>query len=50
MELAMAIDAVVVLAAAVLTLLLPRRAAARSPAVTEEPAAELSAGVAQQAK
>jgi hypothetical protein len=50
MELAMAIDAVVVLAAAALTLLLPRRAAARRPAVTQEPAAELSAGVAQQAK
>jgi hypothetical protein len=50
MELAMAIDAVVVLAAAALTLLLPRRAAARPPAVTQEPAAELSAGVAQQAK
>ena len=49
MVLAMAIDAVVVLAAAALTLLLPRRAAARRPAVTEEPAAELSAGVAQQA-
>ena len=50
MVLAMAIDAVVVLAAAALTLLLPRRAASRRPAVTEEPAAELSAGVAQQAK
>ena len=50
MVLAMAIDAVVVLAAAALTVLLPRRAAARRPAVTEEPAAELSAGVAQQAK
>jgi hypothetical protein len=50
MVLAMAIDAVVVLAAAALTLLLPRRAGARSPAVAEEPAAELSAGVAQQAK
>jgi EmrB/QacA subfamily drug resistance transporter len=50
MELGMAIDAVVVLAAAALTLLLPRRAAARRAAVTEEPAAELSAGVAQQAK
>ena len=50
MELAMAIDAVVVLAAAALTLLLPRQAAARRPAVTEEPAAELSAGAAQQAK
>ena len=50
MELALAIDAVVVLAAAALTLLLPRRAAARRPAVTEEPAAELSAGAAQQAK
>jgi MFS family permease len=39
MELAMAIDAIVVLAAAALTLLLPRRAAARRPAATEEPAA-----------
>jgi MFS family permease len=44
MELAMVIDAVAVLAAAALTLLLPRRAAVRRPAVTEEPAAELSAG------
>ena len=34
MELAMAIDAVVALAAAALTLLLPRRAAARRPAMT----------------
>jgi hypothetical protein len=50
MVLAMAIDAVVVLAAAALTLLLPRRARAQSPAVAEEPAAELSAEVAQQAK
>ena len=50
MELAMTIDAVVVLAAAALTLLLPRRAAARRPAVTEEPAAQVSAGAAQQAK
>jgi len=50
MELAMAVNAVVVLAAAALTLLLPRRAAARRPAVTEEPAAELSDGAAQQAK
>ena len=50
MVLAMAIDAVVVLAAAALTLLLPRRAAARRPAVREEQAAELGAGVAQQAK
>ena len=46
MEAAMAINAAVVLAAAALTLLLPRRAAARRPAVTEEPAPELSAGVA----
>jgi hypothetical protein len=51
MELAMTIDAVVVLAAAALTLLLPRRAPARSPAVAEEPAArdqatEYSAGAA----
>jgi hypothetical protein len=46
----MVIDAVVVLAAGALTLLLPRRARAQSPAVEEEPAAELSAGVAQQAK
>ena len=50
MEAAMTINAVVVLAAAALTLLLPRRAAARRPAATEEPAAELSAGAAQQAK
>jgi hypothetical protein len=50
MVLAMAIDAVVVLTAAALTLLLPRRARAQSPVVTEEPVAELSAGVAQQAK
>lgn len=50
MELAMTIDALVVLAAAALTLMLPRRAAARRPAVTEERAAEFSAGVAQQAK
>jgi len=50
MELAMAVNAVVALAAAALTLLLPRRPAARRPAVTEEPAAELSAGAAQQAK
>jgi hypothetical protein len=50
MELAMTTNAVVVLAAAALTLLLPRRAAARRPAATEEPAAELSAGAAQQAK
>ena len=49
MELAMAINAVVVLAAAALTLLLPRRTAARRPAVTKEPAAELSGGAAQQA-
>jgi predicted MFS family arabinose efflux permease len=50
MVLAMAIEAVVVLSAAALTLLLPRRARVQSPAVAEEPAAELSAGVAQQAK
>ncbi|HMI25188.1 MAG TPA: hypothetical protein VK594_11940 [Streptosporangiaceae bacterium] len=50
MEVAMAINALVALAAAGLTLLLPRRAAARPPAATEEPAAELSAGAAQQAK
>jgi hypothetical protein len=50
MVLAMTINAAVVLAAAALTLLLPRRAAARRPAATEEPAAELSAGAAQQAK
>jgi hypothetical protein len=50
MALAMAINALVVLAAAALTLLLPRRAAARRPAVSEKLAAELSAGVAQQAK
>jgi hypothetical protein len=46
MELAMAINAVVVLAAAALTLLLPRRAPARRPAVAEEPTAEYSAGAA----
>ena len=40
MVVAMAIDAVLVLAAAGLTLLLPRRAAARQPAVTQERAAE----------
>jgi EmrB/QacA subfamily drug resistance transporter len=50
MALAMAINALVALAAAALTLLLPRRAAARPPAATEEPAAELSTGAAQQAK
>jgi MFS family permease len=50
MVLAMAINAVVILAAAALTLLLPRRARAQSPAVAEEPATELSAGMAQQAK
>ena len=51
MELAMAVNAVVVLAAAALTLLLPRRAAARTPAsagrpvpAREEAAAEYSAG------
>ena len=49
MELAMAINAVVVLAAAALTTLLPRRATARRPAVTEKPAAELSGEAAQQA-
>jgi hypothetical protein len=47
---AMAIDAVVVLAAVALTLLLPRRARAQRPAVAAEPAAELSAGAAPQAK
>src|SRR5690242_16257582 len=50
MELAMAVNAVVVLAAVALTLLLPRRAAAGRPAVTEKPAAqepaEYSAGAA----
>ena len=50
MELAMTINAMVVLPAAALTLLLPRRAAARRPAATEETAAELSAGAAQPAK
>ena len=40
MEVAMAINAAVVLAAAGLTTLLPRRAAARRPAVTQEPAAQ----------
>jgi hypothetical protein len=45
MELAMVIDAVAVLAAAGLTLLLPRRA--RAAAVTSrEPAAEVTAGAA----
>ena len=44
MELAMAINAVIVLAATGLTTLLPRRAPARPPAVTEEPAAEYRAG------
>jgi hypothetical protein len=50
MEVAMVIDAVAVLAAAGLTLLLPRRAAERRFAVTAEPAAEISVGAAQQAK
>jgi hypothetical protein len=50
MELAMTVNALVVLAAAALTLLLPRRAATRRPAVTEEPTAQVSAGAAQQAK
>ncbi len=40
MVLAMVIDAVIVLAAAGLTLLLPRRAATRQVAVTQERAAE----------
>ena len=40
MEMAMAINAVVVLAAAALTLLLPRRTAARRPAATAEPAVQ----------
>jgi EmrB/QacA subfamily drug resistance transporter len=40
MEVAMAINALVALAAAALTLLLPRRTAARRPAVTEKPAAQ----------
>ena len=40
MVLAMVIDAVIVLAAAGLTLLLPRRAAGRQAAVTRERAAE----------
>jgi hypothetical protein len=46
MEVAMTINAAVVLAAATLTLLLPRRARAHSPAAAEEPAAEVSAGAA----
>ena len=50
MEVAMAINAAIVLAAAGLTTLLPRPAAARRPAVTEEPTAqepaEYSAGAA----
>ncbi len=44
MELAMVIDAAVVLAATGLTVLLPRRPRARRAAVPEEPAAEISAG------
>jgi EmrB/QacA subfamily drug resistance transporter len=44
MELAMAIDAVVVLAAAALTLLLPRRAPGREPAVSAQPATREPAG------
>jgi hypothetical protein len=40
MELAMAINALLVLAAAGLTTLLPRRSPARRPAVTEKPAAQ----------
>jgi len=44
MELALLVDTVVVLAATGLTLVLPRRAVPRGPAVTEENAAELSAG------
>jgi EmrB/QacA subfamily drug resistance transporter len=50
MELAMAVNAVVVLAAAALTTLLPRRSPARRPAVIDKPAAqeaaEYSAGAA----
>src|SRR5204862_8002311 len=40
MELAMAVNAVVVLAAAALTLLLPRRSPARRPATEAEPATQ----------
>jgi len=52
MTVATTIDAAIVLAAAGLTLLLPRRAAARRAAgqpapVTEEPTAEYSAGAAR---
>jgi len=44
MELAIAIDAVILLATAGLTVLLPRRSPARRPAVTAEPAAQYRAG------
>jgi hypothetical protein len=46
MEVAMVIDAVAVLAAAGLTLLLPRRTRAAAVTATEEPAAEVTAGAA----
>jgi hypothetical protein len=44
MVLAMVVEAVIVLGAAGLTFLLPRRAGPRSEALAEEPAAEFSAG------
>jgi hypothetical protein len=43
MEVAMAINAVIVLASAGLTTLLPRRSTARRPAASEEPAARYRA-------
>jgi hypothetical protein len=43
MEVAMAIDAAIVLVSAGLTMLLPRRSPARLPAVTGKPAARESA-------
>jgi hypothetical protein len=47
MEVAMVIDAVAVLAAAGLTLLLPRRARRPQAVAAEEPAAEVTAGAAR---
>jgi hypothetical protein len=46
MEVAMVIDAVALLAAAGLTLLLPRRPRPRRAVAAEEPAAEVTAGAA----
>jgi hypothetical protein len=46
MEVAMVIDTVAVLAAAGLTLLLPRRPRPQQAVATEEPAAEVTAGAA----